>query len=188
MATVLGKEQLDRAAHRLWVEVVVRCPFDLRGAPVGAAHLPYLLVLVDGQGHERFALPRPGGVVEGSRHARRCCGNLEGENSLSLDFELVDFPERHAVVSVPGNLPLERLEFVGLSLRYAVPQTALSLSMPKRSHASCLPLRTASLLSAEKYLPRSLKLKSCLASLSSTTSVSYGFSIPPISSITSELL
>lgn len=111
MATVLGKEQLDRAAHRLWVEVVVRCPFDLRGAPVGAAHLPYLLVLVDGQGHERFALPRPGGVVEGSRHARRCCRNLEGENSLSLDFELVDFPERHAVVSVPGNLPLERLEF-----------------------------------------------------------------------------
>lgn len=28
-----------------------------------------------------------------------------------LPFELVDFPERHAVVSVPGNLPLERLEF-----------------------------------------------------------------------------
>ena len=59
---------------------------------------------------------------------------------------------------------------------------------PKRSHASCLPLRIASLLSAEKYLPRSLKLKSCLASLSSTTSVSYGFSILLISSITSGLL
>lgn len=33
-----------------------------------------------------------------------------------LPFELVDFPERHAVVSVPGDLPLERLK-----LRGAVP-------------------------------------------------------------------
>ena len=72
----------------------------------------------------------------------------------------------------PATSRLSDWSFVGLSPRYAVPQTALSLSMPKRSHASCLPLRIASLLSAEKYLPRSLKLKSCLASLSSMTSVS----------------